>query len=180
MVQANLETERLIVRKMELQDAETLYHYWSDPLVTKFMNITPFTNVAQAEDMIQLINGMSLEGRANRFSIVVKETNEVIGTCGFNTIDEENSRAEIGYDLGRAHWGKGFAAEAVKTLVRHGFLDMGLNRIEAKVEPENKDSIKLLGRLSFQKEGLLREYEKAKGVFIDVYMFSLLKREFRI
>lgn len=173
-----METERLILREMELQDAETLYHYWSDPIVTKYMNIAPFTSAKQAEDMIQLISDLCLKGQANRYSIVLKESNDVIGTCGFNMIDEENSRAEIGYDLGSPHWGKGFAAEAVKKLISHGFTDMGLNRIEAKVEPENKGSIKLLERLSFQKEGLLREYEKSKGVFIDVYMFSLLKREF--
>ncbi|WP_307893218.1 GNAT family N-acetyltransferase [Bacillus swezeyi] len=173
-----LYTERLMLREMIIEDAEILYHYWSDREVTKYMNISPFTSAAQAREMIKMISDLSLEGQANRFSIVSKETNEVIGTCGFNMIDQENSRAEIGYDLGRSHWGKGFASEAVKELIHHGFTEMGLNRIEAKVEPENTPSIKLLQQLSFQKEGLLREYERAKGVLIDVYMFSLLKKEY--
>ncbi|MDA1477961.1 GNAT family N-acetyltransferase [Bacillus changyiensis] len=172
-----LHSNRLMLRKMQLEDAEILYHYWSDRDVTKYMNISPFQNTDQAKAMIQMINELSLEGKANRFSIVLTETNEVIGTCGFNMIDNENMRAEIGYDLGRSHWGKGFASEAVRTLIHHGFTKMGLNRIEAKVEPENAPSIKLLEHLSFQKEGLLREYEKAKGVLIDVYMFSLLKKD---
>ncbi|MEX3913935.1 GNAT family N-acetyltransferase [Bacillus paralicheniformis] len=173
-----LYTERLTLRKMELEDADVLCQYWSDPEVTKYMNITPFTDVSQARDMIQMINDLSLEGQANRFSIIVKETDEVIGTCGFNMIDQENGRAEIGYDLGRIHWGKGFASEAVQKLIDYGFTSLNLNRIEAKVEPENTPSIKLLNSLSFQKEGLLRDYEKAKGRLIDVYMFSLLKREY--
>jgi ribosomal-protein-alanine N-acetyltransferase len=177
-IMETLYTERLTLRKMELEDADVLCQYWSDPEVTKYMNIAPFTDVSQARDMIQMINDLSLEGQANRFSIIAKETGEVIGTCGFNMIDQENGRAEIGYDLGRNHWGKGFASEAVKKLIDYGFTSLNLNRIEAKVEPENTPSIKLLNSLSFQKEGLLREYEKAKGRLIDVYMFSLLKREY--
>lgn len=83
-IMETLYTERLTLRKMELEDADVLCQYWSDPEVTKYMNIAPFTDVSQARDMIQMINDLSLEGQANRFSIIAKETGEVIGTCGFN------------------------------------------------------------------------------------------------
>ncbi|RCK09650.1 N-acetyltransferase [Bacillus licheniformis] len=65
-IMETLYTERLTLRKMELEDADVLCQYWSDPEVTKYMNIAPFTDVSQARDMIQMINDLSLEGQANR------------------------------------------------------------------------------------------------------------------
>ncbi|SDI66341.1 ribosomal-protein-alanine N-acetyltransferase [Alteribacillus bidgolensis] len=101
-----LQSERLILRQMKISDAPTLYNYWSDPHVTEFMNIKTFQDVEQAKEMIRFLNELASKNRAIRYSILLKKTNQIIGTCGYNYFDFENARAEIAYDLGRRFWEK--------------------------------------------------------------------------
>ncbi|UFJ41584.1 GNAT family N-acetyltransferase [Brevibacillus humidisoli] len=174
-----LQTDRLLLRKLSVEDAPILFQYWADDDVTRFMNIPPFQHVEQATDMIVHLNTLSERQEASRWGIVLKETGTLIGTCGFNTSwAGEDRRSEIGYDLGKPYWGRGYMTEALRALVSHGFDQLDLNRIEALVEPGNTGSIKTLGKVGFQQEGLLRDYQFAKGRFVDLRMFSLLRREY--
>lgn len=172
-----MNTERLVLRKMEVADSEMLFQLWSDPLVTRFMNIERFTSETQATEMIQLFNQLHRDNQAIRYSIFNKETNELIGSCGFNYVDYENAKAEVAYDISRNFWRRGFASEAVSSLLHHAFSAMGLNRIEAKVDPDNTNSIKLLRRLNFQFEGTLRQSEQVSNKFFDLNMYSKLKSD---
>lgn len=172
-----IQSTRLRLIQMDISDAPTLFSYWSDPEVTKYMNIEPFHNIEQATEMIQLLNDLANKRKASRYSIFLKNTNQLIGTCGFNYIDFDHSRAEIAYDLGKPFWGKGYATEAIIAVLNDGFNRLKLNRIEAKVEPANVPSIKVLKKLGFTLEGTLRQYEKSKGKFIDLHMFSLLSTD---
>lgn len=170
-------TERLQLKPIHVEDATGLYEIWSDSKVTKHMNIAAFTDVKQAEEMITLLQELGQEGKACRWTIQLKANDSIIGSCGFNYLDFENERAEIGYELGYPYWGNGYITEALQALLSFGFQELGLNRIEAKVEPENANSVKVLKKLRFVEEGLLRQYEKSKGVPVDLHMFSLLRRE---
>lgn len=172
-----LTTQRLHLRKMEVSDSPSLFNIWSDPDVTRFMNISSFTDEAQVIEMIELFEDFAQAGEAIRFSMIERKSNEIIGTCGFNFIDYENAKAEIGYDLAKSHWGMGYAPEGIHALLTYAFEDLELNRVEAKVEPANVNSIKVLQKLNFTFEGCLRQYEKSKGNFIDVNMYSLLKTD---
>ncbi|MED4906740.1 GNAT family N-acetyltransferase [Brevibacillus centrosporus] len=172
----DMQSERLLLRPMQLNDAPVLFEFWSDPMVTKHMNAS-FTDVSQAQQMIEMFQGLFKENKAIRWTIFLKHSNEIIGSCGFNYLDYENERAEIGYDLGYPYWGKGYAPEAIRTLIRFGFESLHLNRVEAKVEPENLNSIKVLRKLRFVEEGKLRQYEKSKEEFVDLIMFSILRTE---
>lgn len=125
-------------------------------------------------DMIKLLNDLAQENKAIRFSILVQESNEIIGSCGYNSLDFDNLKAEIGYDIARSQWGKGYATEAIFSLLAHAFSTMKLNRIEAKVDPDNVNSIKLLQKLNFTYEGTLRAYERAGETFSDLNMYSKL------
>ncbi|MEC0239954.1 GNAT family protein [Paenibacillus dokdonensis] len=172
-----LQTERLYLRKMKLSDSPSLFNTWSDPDVTKFMNINCFTDENQAKDMINLLDELSQDNKAIRYSIIEIESNEIIGSCGFNSLDFENEKAEIGFDIGRAFWGRGYAPEAISSLLNYAFSSLKLNRIEAKVEPENVNSIKVLQKLNFTFEGTLRQYERVNGKFIDINIYSKLKTD---
>ena len=172
-----LNTERLHLRKMNVADSPQLFKIWSDPDVTKFMNITSFTHEEQAFEMIEILDELAQDQKAIRFTIIERQSNEIIGSCGFNSIDFENEKAEIGYDIAKAFWGKGYAPESINALLDYAFQTLKLNRIEAKVEPENANSIKVLNKLNFTFEGTLRQYEKAKGNFIDINMYSRLKTD---
>ena len=172
-----LNTQRLHLRRMEISDAHRLFNIWSDPDVTKFMNISSFTHEAEAKEIIELLEELAQAGEAIRFSMIELKSNEIIGTCGFNSIDFEHAKAEIGYDIAKAYWGKGYAPEGISALLHYGFETLELNRIEAKVEPANVNSIKVLQKFNFTFEGTLRQYEKSKGNFVDINMYSLLKTD---
>lgn len=172
-------TDRLILRPMSIEDAPALFRIWSDPEVTKYLNITAFTDIEQAREMIELLNRLAIEQKAIRWTIFVKETNHPIGSCGYNTwIKEEGYRGEIGYDLDLKYWGRGIMSEALHALIKIGFNTMGFNRIEALVEPENISSTKLLKKIGFCEEGTLRDYQFNKEKFTDLTIYSLLKREY--
>jgi [ribosomal protein S5]-alanine N-acetyltransferase len=169
-----LHTERLHLREMQESDSLSFFKIWSDPDVARFMNIDYFTDENQAKDMIKLLNELALENRAFRFAIIESKSNEIIGSCGYNFLDFENAKTEIGFDIAKPFWGKGYAFEAMHSLLDYAFTHLKLNRIEAKVEPENMNSIRLLQKLNFTFEGTLRQYEKLKGQFIDLNMYSKL------
>uniref|UniRef100_UPI00403F475D GNAT family N-acetyltransferase n=1 Tax=Paenibacillus sp. FSL K6-0276 TaxID=2921450 RepID=UPI00403F475D len=174
MLTIELHTERLHLRKMKVSDSPSLFKIWSDPEVTKFMNINCFTDENQAKDMIKLLDEFSQDNKAIRFSIIEMDSNEIIGSCGFNFLDYENAKAEIGYDIAKAFWGRGYASEAICALLDYAFSSLKLNRIEAKVEPENVNSVKVLQKLNFTFEGTLRQSERVDGRFNDLNMYSKL------
>ncbi|MCV2504066.1 MAG: GNAT family N-acetyltransferase, partial [Neisseriaceae bacterium] len=117
--------------------------------------------------------------RAIRWGIVLKENNQVIGTCGYHNFQEEHSRAEIGYDLNPDYWQKGYMTEAITAIQKYGFKKLKLHRIEAFIFPDNLASRKLLEKVGLQSEGVLRDYFFEKGRFVDGEIFSILIREWK-
>ncbi|MCG7378095.1 GNAT family N-acetyltransferase [Paenibacillus sp. ACRSA] len=95
----------------------------------------------------------------------------------FNSLDYDHYRAEIGYDLAQSHWGRGFSSESIRAMLEHGYSILKMNRIEAKVDPDNVNSIKLLEKLGFICEGTLRQYERVEGAFKDIHMYSKLSSD---
>ena len=148
-----IDTKRLQLRKMVKADAKSLLAIWSDPEVTKYMNITHFTQEEQALEMIELLGQLADQQKAIRFSIFEKASNRIIGSCGFNVLDFDNATTEIGYDLAKVHWGKGYAIEAITALINYAFTDLAMNTIVAKVEAANINSIKVLKKLKFICQG---------------------------
>ncbi|GAA0134608.1 GNAT family protein [Paenibacillus sp. YSY-4.3] len=174
-----IESERLRLRRMERSDAERMFLFWSDPEVVKYMNIPPFASVEDTLEMIQLLNGLSESEDTLRWGIELKEEGQLIGSCGFNVWELSGAyRGEIGYDLGSEYWGFGYMSEAMRMLLPYGYQTIGLNRIEALVDPRNAASRRLLQAFGFAEEGLLRQYQKTEEGFVDLLMFSLLRQEY--
>ena len=172
-----LETEHLHLRPLTPDDAGFVFQHFSDPAVTQYLlDEPPLTDYEQAKALIEFY--LESEHKSyNRWGIVLKAESRLIGTCGFHRWDRRNFRAEIGYDLGPAYWGQGIMTEALRAAIRFGFEQMELNRIEAVIYVENSRSIRLLQRLGFRQEGLLRDYHYLNSQFYDHWFFSLLKRE---
>ncbi len=177
-MKSELLSERIKLVQSERKHAPALFAFWSDPEVTRYMNIETFTSVEEAITMIDLLNKLEAKKQANRYTIMMGKSEEIIGSCGFNYLDYDNEKAEVGYDLGKEYWGRGLASEVVTMMLKYGFQELHLNRIEAKVAPANVRSIRLLERLGFSYEGLLRQSEKTKEGFIDVRLYSMLKEDF--
>lgn len=172
-----LETERLILRQMTLEDADFVFQHFGDPAVSRYlMDEPPVTEYARAQEIIQFYLEPE-EKTHNRWVMVRKADHQYIGTCGFHKWDRQHFRAEIGYDLSPSCWGQGYMMEALRTVISNGFAQMRLNRIEALVYVENGRSIQLLRRLGFKQEGVLREYLYSDGRFYDHYLFALLQKE---
>ncbi len=172
-----LQTERLILRQLTMDDLEFAFRHFSDPRVTQYlMDEPPVADHDQARAIIEFYQ--EPEGKShNRWAIVRKADQRVIGTIGYHKWVKAHFRAEVGYDLSPDCWGQGYMSEALREAIRHGFEGMGLHRIEALVFVGNDASIQLLKRMGFQQEGLLRDVFCLNGVFYDHYIFGLLRRE---
>ncbi len=170
-----IETARLLLREIAVEDAAALHRYWSDDNVTEFMVLDKFENIATSRQMIVLLAGLFADGKGVRWAVVRQEDGTVIGTCGFHNLRPEHFRAEMGYELGQEYWGQGLMGEALAAILRYGWESMGLNRVEAFVNAGNLRSVRILERLGFQLDGTLREYEYARGRFVDQHCYSLLR-----
>lgn len=173
-----LETERFILRKGIVDDAQDIFMLYSDENVVKYIPLTLFTSVEDAIFEINWYDKIFKEKTGLRWVIEETKTKKVIGTCGYLNYENEHNRIEIGYDLKPEYWGKGIMQEALSCIIHFAFTSMGINKIEAKVEPENTSSIRLLEKLNFCQEGILRQHEYENGKYIDLAILSILKSEY--
>ena len=120
-----------------------------------------------------------LQGTGLALQLVVADqaSDKAIGTCLLFRLEEASRRAELGYVLGRAHWGRGLMQEALSALLTRAFGMMALRRLEAEVDTRNAASARLLQRLGFSREGLLRQRWVTKGEAKDVEIYGLLCNE---
>jgi ribosomal-protein-alanine N-acetyltransferase len=173
-----LETERLVLRQMTQDDAETLFALFSDERVTAFHDLAAFASLDQVRQFIRLIHQHYEQGRGILWAITHRSDNQIIGICGYNNwIRYQHSRGEIVYDLGYEQWGKGIMTEALRGIIRYGFEHMALSRIEALACLEDRRSLKLLHRLGFQEERIVRGYGVTQRQQHQQVSFSLLRRE---
>jgi len=151
----NLETARLHLKVLTLDYLEDVFRHFSDEQITQFMDIEPCKSLKEAEDIITF----HLEDKGCRWGIFLKENGEFVGTAGFHYIRQNRNEtvAEIGYDLAKSHWGKGYMTEVMHELLQYGFTAMGYDKIDATVEPLNQRSIKLLEILTFRREAELQD-----------------------
>lgn len=109
--------------------------------------------------------------------LLIAVDGDPVGAVSFHDIDERSRRAELGYWVALAHQGNGYATDAVETLVRYGFRDLGLHRVEAKVFDGNDPSRRVLEKLGFTHEGVHREATFVDGAFRDVHWYGVLAEE---
>jgi ribosomal-protein-alanine N-acetyltransferase len=172
-----LDTKRLILRRLQETDSQALFRILANNEVTRYYDDSAFTHVSQASDQIKSWENGFIYKRCIRWGIVHKADGVLIGTCGYYAIHPWHMRASIGYELDHQFWHQGLMTEALNAIIDLGFQEMNLNRIDALVMPDNISSLRLLEKIGFKNEGLLREYENwgDKG-FTDLYIFSLLRK----
>jgi [ribosomal protein S5]-alanine N-acetyltransferase len=174
-----IESEHLLIRIVAESDLPSLLAVNGDAQVTKFLPYETWQSLSDAHAWFQRMAGIQATGTALQFVIARRPSQEVIGSCLLFRFEEGSARAELGYVLGRAHWGQGLMSEALAALIGTAFGTMGLRRLEAEIDPRNQASIGLIQRLGFTREGLLRQRWVAKGETKDVEMFGLLNHEWR-
>ena len=171
-----IDTDKILLRKLELDDAPDLFENFSSENLLRYYGMAPHQNI---DETISLINNFDLNfhnEKVIRWAVELKEEKKVIGTCGFHSMNKTHKRAEIGYELNENYWRMGYGSFLITELLKYGFEELHLNRIEALVYPDNLPSQSLLEKIGFKKEGLLEEYCFFIGKAQDLQIFSFLKR----
>jgi [ribosomal protein S5]-alanine N-acetyltransferase len=171
-----LETKRLILRDVQISDAEGIYAYSSNPIFYRSMGHKIPQSVEETREKIE--KSLSLSHKMpHNWIVVLKSDNKVIGDCGFNVYRPDNRRAEVNYAIDPAFWNRGLATEAVLRIIRFGFEDLHLNRIQAICHPDNQSSQRVIQKAGMTCEGLLRDYIWFEEGPLDMKMHSILKEE---
>ncbi|MFC5528310.1 GNAT family N-acetyltransferase [Cohnella yongneupensis] len=172
------ETERLVLRRLNLEDAPDYFEFASNPLVTAYTWWDYHQSLEESVQYIKQINEKYNNHAAFHWGIVIKEKNKIIGRTGFVSIDKYHERVEIGFALSSDYWNMGIVTEATKPLIGYGFDVLELNRIEARCNTENRGSERVMIKLGMKFEGIFREQLKVNGKYTDQKIYSILRKEY--
>ncbi|MFP6561922.1 GNAT family N-acetyltransferase [Paraburkholderia sp. B3] len=176
---ATLTTPRLNLRPLREDDAQALFTIWSDAEAMRYFSFPAMNHLDEAKDRIARKLRTAMDGESFICVIELQGTGEVVGDCALFHAEEQCRRAEVGFSLQRGHWGNGYMSQAVSALIEHAFGTLCLRRIEADIDPRNAASARLLERLGFVREGLLRERWVVGGEVSDSALYGLLERDRR-
>jgi RimJ/RimL family protein N-acetyltransferase len=174
---SGIETDRLTIRLVEESDVPALFEINGDDEVTRFLPYETWRKKEDGDQWYQRMATRAAAGDVAQFVIVFRESQHIIGTCLMFRFEQASARAEIGYVLGRKYWGGGYMLEAMRGFVGFAFDKMNLRRLEAEIDPRNTASARLLERLGFVSEGLLRQRWEKKGEFTDSGLYGLLRSD---
>ncbi len=172
-----LETERLIIKPVTIGDKDEIFEYRRDKETNKYQGWIPET----IEDVEVFIGNTSKQINVPetwfQFVIVDKETQKIVGDLGIHFIDPENEQAEIGCTLNKNYQNKGFATESVRKVIDYLFKELNKHRIIASIDPENKNSIRLVERIGFRKEAHFVESLFINGKWVDDLIYALIEKD---
>ena len=174
-----LTTERLTLRKMLIADAADMFEYAHREDTSRYLFWSPHENIAHTKAYLKFVGERYRAGDFYDWAIVLRESGKMIGTCGFTSIDLTHRRGEIGYVINPDYQRQGIAAEAAEAVVKFGFEDLDLNRIEARFIKENDASLKVMRKLGMTPEGYLRDNIYVKGSYRTIGVCSLLASEYK-
>ena len=176
----NLETPRLLLRRITEADAPQIMVMRGDAENMKFVPRPLVTNIEQALQHYAMIDAKIVNNEGINWAITLKENpNVMIGIIGHYKIQTEHYRSEIGYMLVPDFHAKGIVTEAIHAALIYGFEVLNLHSVEAIIDPNNIASEKALLKNGFVKEAHILENEYYDGEFIDTVIYSLLRRNFK-
>lgn len=148
-----IETERLILRELQLSDADGMFELDSNPNVHLFLGNRPVKHIEESIEYIENIQKQYQNFGIGRWAVILKETNEFIGWSGIKYITDEINKHQNFYELGyrfiEEHWGKGYASEAGKAFVDYAFKELKAEALYAYADAGNEGSRKILEKLGF-------------------------------
>ena len=175
----NLETDRLLLRRIDVNDVEEVLKLRGNPEIMKFIPRVLAKTKEDALEHIAMIEDKIVNNIGINWGITIKGNPKIIGIIGHYRISLENHRAEIGYMSLSEFNGKGYITEAIKAVVIYGFEQMNLHSIEAVIDPNNFASERVLQKNGFIKEAHILENELWGGKYWDTIIYSLLKKKFK-
>jgi ribosomal-protein-alanine N-acetyltransferase len=177
-LEAAIETPRLLMRYLRATDVAPLMPILGDPEVTRYLSYRPWASEEDGQLWCNEFAETNRIGNTAWFVCIEKASGRMVGNCVLFDNQPMCRRAELGYMIGRAYWRQGFAQEASRALIAHGFRRCGLQRLEAQIHVDNIASQQLAVKLGFQREGHLRNrLVNCDGVLHDVFLYGLLQEE---
>ena len=170
-----LTTERLVLRQTNQGDVNEIFFLRSDATVLRYIDRAPCESLDEAAAFIQKITDLLTNGEGVSWAITMKGDDKLIGSIAFWRIQKEHYRAEIGYVMHPACYGKGIMHEAMAAVLDYGFNTMRLHSVEANTNPENKASQNVLERHGFIREAYFRENYFFNDKFLDSAIYSLVR-----
>ena len=181
MIIMKLETERLILREFAQEDWVRALEYESDPLYLRYYEWTERTPESVQESIGWFISHQTQVPRIKfQLAVLLKSTNQLIGSCGVRMDNASDVEASIGYELDPKHWNRGYATEAAHAMMDFGFKRFSVHRIWAHCVADNVGSAHVLEKLGMKLEGRLREKEYYKGRWWDTLLYGILADEWEM
>lgn len=173
-----LETERLILRKIALDDAPDIFEYACIPEVAEFLVWYPHQSLQDSIDFIKFTETKFANGEWIILGIELKEKKKLIGSIDIRGWMGVNNCAEIGYVISKEYWKKGIATESLRSVIKFCMDELRLNRVEAHCEENNIGSWQVMEKCGMKYEGTLREKVFVKERFRSMKMYSILRSEY--
>lgn len=166
-----IETERLLIRKLDWADEQAVYDYTSDNLVMKYLPEGVFTKEATKEFI-----GQNVGEQAEKFAVVLKDEDLLIGHIFFGKYFGSHTY-EIGWVFNPKFYNQGYASESAKAMVAYGFGKMKLHRIIATCQPENTPSYRVMEKIGMRREGHFKKCIPNGAEWWDEYYYAILDEE---
>lgn len=174
-----LSTERLLLRRFQRKDAESMYRNWaSDPDVTQFLTWPAHKTVSMTERTLQEWIDRYQNASFYQWAIVPNDLGEPIGSISVVSVDEDAETAEIAYCIGRKWWHQGYVSEAARAVIYFLFHDVRINRLMARHDTQNPNSGAVMQKCGMHFEGILRSAAQNNQGTVDVAVYSMLADEF--
>lgn len=168
-----IETERTLLRRFCVEDAEDMFAYASDPEVTKYLTFSPYQSVEQVRAFIE----SNFQDNLDVYAITDKGTGQVIGSFGIMPALLHN-KTGFGYALNRSYWNLGLMTEVLSRAMELMFLDFGFQRVESTHYLDNVGSGRVMQKCGMVKEGVLRREKLIKGEYVDVVHYGILQEDY--
>jgi ribosomal-protein-alanine N-acetyltransferase len=166
-----IKTDRLLLRQFINDDIDKVFAGLSHPDVIKYYGVS-YHSLEATKRQMKFFSDLEVNETGIWWAVCSIDNKVFYGAGGLNSLSKEHKKAEIGFWLIPAFWGKGIMTEAIPLICDYGFNRLGLHRIEGIVETENINCKKALTKLEFQHEGTMKECEIKNGKFISLDIYA--------
>lgn len=175
-----LETNRLVLRRFTVDDAEAAFRNWvDDERVCKYLTWQPHRDIEVTRQIFGEWVGRYADPAFYQWAIVLKELGEPIGSISVVSHDDDIDLAHIGYCIGCTWWHQGITTEAFRAVIDFLFGEVGANRIESVHDTDNPRSGSVMKACGLAYEGTLRQATRNNTGIVDVDLYAILYRDWR-
>ena len=172
-----IETPRLILRRAKIEDAEAMFRNWAnDTEVTRYLTWPPHESIEVTQSLLQSWVDRYQTDDYYQWMIVLRETNEPIGSIMASTMGRAQS-AHIGYCIGKHWWHQGIMSETLKAVMDFLFDEVGYHRVESLHDPNNPYSGAVMRKCGMKYEGRLRQADRNNQGVCDACYYGILASE---